>query len=167
MSTPPPPGTNPYSQPPAPGANPYSQPAPGGNPYSQPPQAPYGAPGGNPYGGPGAPAPVRRVSVKGVFRGIVGVLLAGFLLYGGYSIWFGGASTADAGDCLHAGNATATGPISVGDPKFEIVDCGDSQAQFKVVDRQSGMNGSCDDQYKTYTQGGSGRDFTLCLEPLK
>jgi hypothetical protein len=89
------------------------------------------------------------------------------VLYGGYVTWFGGASTADAGDCLHAGNAAATGVISVGDPEFEIVDCGDSQAQFRVVDRQSGTDGTCDEPYSRYTQGGAGRDFTLCLERLK
>ncbi|MDX2648103.1 hypothetical protein PV341_31945 [Streptomyces sp. PA03-1a] len=144
-------------------------PPPGTNPYNQQPPAPYGAPAGNPYSvpGPPAPAPRRRIGVKGIVRGVVSLVVIGFVVYGGYTTWFGGAATADAGDCLHAGNAAATGVISVGDPEFEIVDCGDAKAQFKVVDRQSGTDGTCEDQYQRYTQGGSGRDFTLCLEPLK
>ncbi|MFF3253812.1 LppU/SCO3897 family protein [Actinacidiphila glaucinigra] len=150
MTTPPPPGTNPYNQqPPAP--------------------APYGPQGGNPYSvpGPPAPAPRRPRSVKGVLKGVVSLVVIGVVAYGGYTTWFGGAATADAGDCLHAGNAAATGVISVGDPEFEIVDCGDSKAQFKVASRQSGTDGNCDEPYSRYTQGGSGRDFTLCLERLK
>ncbi|MEU1618876.1 hypothetical protein ABZ479_16470 [Streptomyces sp. NPDC005722] len=151
MTTPPPPGSNPYSQ-------------------AQPP-APYGAQGGNPYSVPGPqvppPAPRRPRSVKGVLKGILSVVVIGVVAYGGYTTWFGGAATADAGDCLHAGNAAATGVISVGDPEFEIVDCGDAKAQFKVADRQSGTDGTCEEQYSRYTQGGSGRDFTLCLERLK
>ncbi|MFF7216124.1 hypothetical protein ACFZAU_37280 [Streptomyces sp. NPDC008238] len=149
MTTPPPPGSNPYSQ--------------------QQPPTPYGTQGGNPYSvpGPPAPAPRRPRSVKGVLKGILSVVVIGVVAYGGYTTWFGGAATADAGDCLHAGNAAATGVISVGDPEFEIVDCGDSKAQFKVADRQSGTDGTCEEQYSRYTQGGSGRDFTLCLERLK
>ncbi|WP_431961987.1 LppU/SCO3897 family protein [Actinacidiphila sp. bgisy160] len=144
-------------------------PPPGTNPYSQQPPAPYGPQGGNPYSvpGPPVPAPARRVSVKAIVRGIAGLVVIGFVVYGGYTVWFGGAATADAGDCLHAGNAAATGVISVGDPEFEIVDCGDTKAQFKVVSRQSGTDGTCDDPYRTYSQGGAGRDFTLCLEPVK
>ncbi|MGY5033001.1 LppU/SCO3897 family protein [Streptomyces sp. 900116325] len=124
-------------------------------------------PGQNPYRDPAAPLPARRWSVRRVLKGVVGVVVVGVVAYGGYTTWFGGAATADAGDCLHAGNAAATAVISVGDPEFEIVDCGTPEAQFKVSSRASGTDGTCDDQYQRYTQGGAGRDFTLCLEPLK
>ncbi|MET8331655.1 hypothetical protein [Streptomyces sp. NPDC005181] len=124
-------------------------------------------PGRNPYSHPAAPVPARRLSVKGVLKGVVSVVVAGVVVYGGYTTWFGGAATADAGDCLHAANAEATAVISVGDPEFEIVACGTPEAQFKVASRASGTDGTCDSQYQRYTQGGAGRDFTLCLEPLK
>ncbi|MFE5109589.1 hypothetical protein [Streptomyces sp. NPDC056663] len=124
-------------------------------------------PGQNPYRHPAARVPARRWSVKRVLKGVVSVVVVGVVVYGGYTTWFGGAATADAGDCLHAGNAAATAVISVGDPEFEIVDCGTPEAQFKVASRASGTDGTCDDQYQRYTQGGAGRDFTLCLEPLK
>ncbi|MFD9005451.1 hypothetical protein ACFV0T_31655 [Streptomyces sp. NPDC059582] len=124
-------------------------------------------PGLNPYNQPATPVPARRLSVKGVLKGVVGVVVAGVVVYGGYTTWFGGAATADAGDCLHAANTEATAVISVGDPEFEIVDCGTPEAQFKVASRASGTDGTCDSQYQRYTQGGAGRDFTLCLEPLR
>jgi hypothetical protein len=107
------------------------------------------------------------VSVRGILRGIVTVAVVAAVAYGGYEVWFAGAATAEAGDCLHAGNPTATGLVAVGDPEFEIVDCGAPDAQFKVVSRVSGTDGTCDDPYRRYAQGGAGRDFTLCLAPLK
>lgn len=123
--------------------------------------------GGNPYGRPGAPAPARRVSLKGIVRGVVGVALAAVVAFGIYETWFAGAAMADAGDCLNAANATATSVVAVGDPEFEIVDCGDPEAEFKVISRASGTEGTCDPQYRRYSQGGAGRDFTLCLDLVK
>ncbi|WP_406404907.1 hypothetical protein [Streptomyces sp. NBC_01643] len=144
-------------------------PPPGRDPHTQPLNAPYGHQGGNnPYSHPAAgPAPARRMSLKGIVRGVGGVVVAAVVVFGIYETWFAGAATADAGDCLNAANWTATSVVSVGDPEFEIVDCGDPKAEFKVMRRESGTDGTCDPQHRRYTQGGSGRDFTLCLDPVK
>ncbi|MFI0264144.1 hypothetical protein ACH4OW_34660 [Streptomyces sp. NPDC017056] len=153
------PGQPPYGQPPAPhgqpayGQNPYGQ-----NPYGQAPhpQAPYGGPGMAQQGGypagplPTGPAPTgpnpgqrppRRVRVPGIVRALVVLLI-----FGGVAAWVvlhqdeynaesrkkpkvdpHSVTNAKVGDCLHKTGGTDD------EPELEILGCGESGAQFKVV----------------------------------
>ncbi|MEU1074554.1 MULTISPECIES: hypothetical protein [unclassified Streptomyces] len=171
MSTPPPQGQNPYApQPNAPygqpqGAAPYGQPQ-GGAPYGQPGQPgvpPQQSPYFNQDGIPHAPAPVppRRRNIKKIVRivVIVGVLSAAL------AAWYSSrhdADTAKVGDCMSIGN-----PDSTTNPDLKVVDCGDSKAKFKVVQKKDDASGCDTTKYSQYTQRGGSKDFTLCLENYK
>ncbi|MET7679439.1 hypothetical protein [Streptomyces sp. NPDC005423] len=167
MTTPPPPGQNPFGQ----GQQPYAPPQ-GQAPY--PPQGGYpqhpayapqpgqpGQPGFPPQGaGPYAPpvAPKRKISFK-VIRTIVVVVIALGVAIGGYIANRDDADTAKVGDCMHRGSSSAT------NPDLEVVDCGSSKAQYKVVQKKSGTSASCDrTKYSEYTESKDSNSFTLCLE---
>ncbi|RFU86471.1 hypothetical protein DY218_12240 [Streptomyces triticagri] len=170
MTTPPPQGQNPFAQ----GQNPYGQQAPqgGGNPYGQQPQGggnPYGQqpgqPGGVPpqYAGTPAPPPAPKRSMKTYLR--IGIAVVAVIVVAG-SWWASrdDAQAAEVGDCMSIGNEKSST-----NPDLEVVDCGDSKAKYKVVERKDGSTGSCDlSKYSKYTQsGGKGDSFTLCLEEYK
>ncbi|MGA4840834.1 LppU/SCO3897 family protein [Streptomyces sp. G45] len=112
-------------------------------------------------GGPDTVAP-RRSKKKFIFLGVAVVAVAAIA---GAAVLAGKdeAAAAEVGDCMSIGN-----PNSSSDPDLKIVDCGDSKAKYKVAERKSGDNATCDRRkYAQYNQSGSGEDFTLCLEPLK
>ncbi|MEU2564199.1 hypothetical protein ABZ626_33450 [Streptomyces longispororuber] len=169
MSTPPPQGQNPFAQ----GQQPYGQPQgagapqhPGAAPYGQtPPPYPQhpGAPQqGVPFyqGGPDPIAPPKKSKKKFI---IIGVAVLGILGLAGAAVVAGQdeAAAAKVGDCMSIGN-----PDSTTDPDLKIVDCGDTKAKYKVVQKKE--SGSCDrTKYAEYRETGAGDDFTLCLRPHK
>ncbi|MGX6742420.1 LppU/SCO3897 family protein [Streptomyces peucetius] len=185
MTHPPQQGQGPFGQP-GPYGQPPQQPQPGyGYPQQQPgygypqqaqPQPGYGYPqqpqaaqqqwGAPP---PPPPAPTRsRLSLKMKFQIAVGVLAAiAFAVF-----WFLGqddADTAKAGDCLkNSGNDI--------NPDLQVVDCGGSEAAFKVVSVHADTTdsaiceGKADIGYYEQTSGGrrsSGKSFVLCLNEIK
>ncbi|MEU4346830.1 hypothetical protein [Streptomyces sp. NPDC023838] len=172
MSTPPPQGQNPYApQPNAPhgqpqGAAPYGQPQ-GGAPYGQPGQ-PGVPPQQSPYfnqGGPiphaPAPAPPRR-NIKKIVRIVVAVSVVIAAAVGWYSSRHD-ADTAKVGDCMSIGN-----PDSTTNPELKVVDCGDSKAKYKVVEKKNDDIIGCDrTKYSEYTEKRGSKRFTLCLEDYK
>ncbi|MFD0416501.1 hypothetical protein [Streptomyces sp. NPDC127108] len=173
MSTPPPQGQNPFAQGQQPygqqpqGGAPYGQPQGGGDPYSQAPGQPYppqpGAPQqpGVPFyqGGPDPQAP--RKSKKKLIFSIVGVAIVALIAGGAVLAGKDEAAAAEVGDCMSVGN-----PTSSTDPDLKIVDCGDSDAAYKVAEKKD--SGTCDiTKYATYRESGRGDDFTLCLSKLK
>lgn len=150
MTTPPPQGQNPYGQPQ--GGNPYGEQAAQGYPQQQP----------SPYmqGGPAAPPPAGNRSkfknIKNVALIVVGVLVIG----GGWIASRDDAQAAEVGDCMSIGDETSST-----NPDLEVVECGDSKAKYKVVQKKEGTSGGCDrTRYSEYTQSGDGDSFTLCLE---
>ncbi|OAR23820.1 hypothetical protein A8W25_15065 [Streptomyces sp. ERV7] len=171
MSTPPPQGQNPYApQPNAPhgqpqGAGPYGQPQ-GGAPYGQPGQ-PGVPPQQSPYfnqGGPipHAPAPVPpRRSYKKIIQAVIAVSVLSAIAVGWYTSRHD-ADTAKVGDCMSIGN-----PDSTTNPDLKVVDCGDSKAKYKVVQKKDDDSGCDRNKYSEYTETGGSKDFTLCLEDYK
>ncbi|MFJ9409032.1 hypothetical protein [Streptomyces sp. NPDC101393] len=180
MTMPPPPqGQNPYGQ------QPYGQ-----NPYPQAPQAPYGQPRGGygypqqqapygqqpppgypqapqqPYMQGGAPVPPQRSGggrspktiLKGIGVGICVIIAAVFWV----SSW-NDADTAEAGDCMkNNGNQI--------DPDLEVVDCGTSEAKYKVKEVHTDTTDAtlCPAGTIPYTESqhrrrGSDTRFVLCL----
>ncbi|GAA3188972.1 hypothetical protein GCM10017688_52030 [Streptomyces ramulosus] len=143
-------GQNPYPQAPQPPQAPYGQPQPGyGQPqqppapygyqqpqpgYPAPPQQPYGQ-GGAPvppqqhYGQSGAPVPpprpAKQRSPKAILKGIGVVLM---LIVGGI-FWISSlddADSAEVGDCVKKSESSL-------DDGLKVVDCGTSEAQYKVT----------------------------------
>lgn len=160
MTTPPPQGQKPYGQPQ--GGNPYGDQAPQG--YPQQPGQPMAPQQGSPYlnqGGPAMPPPSasnrpKLKTIKNVALVVIGVLVIG----GGWIASRDDAQAAAVGDCMSLGNAE-----SASDPDLEVIDCGDSKAKYKVVQKKDGASGGCDrTKYSEYTQSGDGDSFTLCLE---
>ncbi|MET9253645.1 hypothetical protein ACGFZL_05010 [Streptomyces sp. NPDC048182] len=179
MTTPPPQG-NPFApgQPQAPqqphGQNPYAQGQPGFPQQAGYPQQP-GQPGFPPQGVPYAPVPPqpagRKVSFKTIKNIVVAVIVVSVAI-GGYIASRDDADTAKVGDCMHRGSSSDT------DPDLEVVDCGDSGAQFKVQAKIEGTylgetlaSQQCQSRTKDfdffYTQSGDGKDFLLCLADMQ
>lgn len=155
MTNPPPPqGQNPYGRPQgaaAPqGQNPFGQ-----QPYGQPPVGGY--PGGMPV--PPAPPAQRGGALKKVLIGVAIVVTAG-LAISGFIAGQDDANTAAKGDCVINRGSTI-------DPKVEVVDCGSSDAEFRVAEKHDG-EGECNrNKYAEYSEmEGSDVLFTLCLEPV-
>jgi hypothetical protein len=127
-------GQNPYPQAPQAPQAPYGQPQ-GGYAYPQQPQAPYGqpqqgypAPPQQPFMQGGAPVPPPRPgrtrSPKAILKGIVVVI--GLVFIG--VAWISSmndADSAEVGDCVKKSSSAL-------DDGLEVVDCGTSDAQYKV-----------------------------------
>ncbi|MEU5210916.1 hypothetical protein [Streptomyces sp. NPDC020742] len=128
-------GQNPYPQAPPVPQGPYGQPQ-GGYAYPQQPQAPYGqpqpgypAPPQQPFmqGGPPVPPPqpARSRSPKAILKGI-GVVL-GLIVIG--VAWISGLNdgdSAEVGDCVKKSSSAL-------DDGLAVVDCGSTEAQYKVA----------------------------------
>ncbi|MFJ8073510.1 hypothetical protein ACIQ7Q_06090 [Streptomyces sp. NPDC096176] len=141
------------------------QPGPGYG-YPQQPQAPQQQWGAPP---PPPPAPARQgLSLKTKFQIVVGVLaVIAFAVF-----WFMGRDDADAakaGDCLKNSGTEIN-------PDLEVVDCGATEAAYKVVSvhgdttDQTICEGKADIGYFEQTSGGrrsSGKSFVLCLNEMK
>ncbi|MEU3461294.1 hypothetical protein ABZ721_15275 [Streptomyces sp. NPDC006733] len=173
MTTPPPPqpqqGGNPFAQQQPQGGNPYGQQPPqGGNPYGPQQGGAYPPPGAFPPAGSfPPPAPPRRSKFK-VIKIVVGVGIALAVVIGGYISSQDDADTAAVGDCMHRGSSSDS------NPDLEVVDCGSSKAQYKVLAKISGKFGETEASEKclaaakdfqyAYTESGSGSNFLLCLK---
>ncbi|WP_240136967.1 LppU/SCO3897 family protein [Streptomyces sp. MUM 178J] len=176
------------THPPQPGPHAYGQPG----PYAQQPQQPgYGYPQQQPYppqqpgqgfpqqpaqpqqqwGAPPPPPPPsggRRISIKTIFRIVVAVVaVIGFGVF--WLLSQNDAENAEAGDCMHNNGTTIS-------PDLEIVECGDTKAEFKVVSvhadttDSSVCDGKADIGYYEQTSGGrrsSGQKFVLCLNEIE
>lgn len=133
---------------------PYGGPPPQGQPYGE---QPYGQPQGQPF--PAAPqegAPKKKSNAK--VRAIA--VIVALLVIGGVGFYFFNVSpaSAEAGDCIKVNKADAT------DADVEKIDCAGPEAVFKVGKKLDSSSASCPDgDYISYTQSGSGTDFTLCL----
>ncbi|GGX12209.1 hypothetical protein GCM10010297_37010 [Streptomyces malachitofuscus] len=161
-------------------------PPPQGNPFAQGQQQPYGQPEGQapypPQGGfpqqagqpgfppPGAPVPPqqgRKLSFK-MIKNIVIVLIVAGVAIGGYIASQDDANTAAVGDCMHRGSTNDN------DPDLEVVDCGDTKAQYKVMAKIEGnfsgltAQSKCEAEAKgfqyVYTETNGSKSFLLCLK---
>ncbi|MGW0737451.1 LppU/SCO3897 family protein [Streptomyces sp. NPDC002851] len=170
-----------YPPPQGPGQQPYA-PQPPGYGYQQPPQQQqWGAPppqqqwGGPPqqqqqWGAPPPPPPARSgMGVKQILR-IVGIVVAVIAVGVFWILSLNDSDNAEAGDCL-----TNKGTMSA--PDLEVVECGDSSAEYEVVKRiDDTLDGSkCEGvagatrPYSEQTSGSrrsSGEQFVLCLKDL-
>ncbi|NBM19354.1 hypothetical protein [Streptomyces sp. GC420] len=141
MTTPPPQGQNPFAQQPGMPQQP--------SPYLN---------AGGPVPPPATPQRSKFKTIKNV---VVGIVVVGVVV-GGFIASRDDADTASVGDCMSIGN-----PDSATDPDLEVVECGNSKAAYKVVQKKDGASASCDrTKYAQYTQSGDGPSFTLCLEEL-
>jgi hypothetical protein len=114
-----------------PPANPEPAPASEGAPQ------PY-SPAGQPFGGAGAPQPASKLKkIAGV-----AVPVAVAAVVGASWLGIGGPGEPEMGDCVQ----------TQGDSEFEVVDCADAEAQYKVVGVEK----------DTYTEAEFDADDTLC-----
>jgi hypothetical protein len=135
VTTPPPPqGQNPYAQgQPPQGQNPYGQPQ-GGNPYGQQPQP--GSPQQSPYFNQGAPVPPPAAPAGAGFKKYLRFIIpVAVLSIAAGTYFFGGddATKLQAGDCLR--NTGSDSNASV-----EKLDCSDSKATHKVLEKKDGSS---------------------------
>ncbi len=183
----PPQGPNPYGQAPY-GQNPYPQGPPPQAPYGQPqagyaqpqqPQAPYGyqqpqpgypAPPQQPYMQGGAPVPPPRPaknrSPKAILKGI-GIV---FVLIAFAFFWITSlddADSAEVGDCVKKSASSL-------DDGLKVVDCGTSEAQYKVtaVHNDTSDPSVCPAGESAYSKSVQRRKradthMVLCLTPAK
>lgn len=166
MATPPPPQGG-YLYPPQQSAQPGAYPAPGG--YVPPAQGEYPAQGGYPAPGafPPPPAAPRRSSLKTI-KNIAIVVAFAVIAVGGWIASRDDANTAAVGDCMHRGGTSSTSP------DLEVVDCGDTKAQYMVLAKIEGSfsedeadtkcAASAKDFQYAYTETGDGSSFLLCLK---
>ncbi|MFH8802850.1 hypothetical protein ACH4F6_25150 [Streptomyces sp. NPDC017936] len=161
MTTPPPQGQNPFAQ------NQPQAPYPPQGGYPQQPGQPGLPPqGAAPYA-PVPPQPRRKVSFKTI-KNVVLVVAAIGVIAGGYIASQDDANTAKVGDCMHRGSSDDN------NPDLEVVDCGDSKAQYVVLAKIEGnytaltAESKCEEKAKdfqySYTESGDGSDFLLCLK---
>ena len=104
------------------------------------------------------PVPPQRPKrgIKQYLR--IGVVVCAVIAAGiGWIVSRHDADTAKVGDCM-----SISRPNDATDPGLKVVDCGDSKAKFKVVQKKSDNSGCDRTKYAEYTETGSG-DFTLCL----
>jgi hypothetical protein len=112
----------------SPDANAAAQPGVPVGPWAPPqPGAGLGQPGatayGPPTGSPGFPAaPARKSGAKKWLRAGGSLVVAAVIGIGSSTGWFG-INDPKVGDCVH----------TKGQTDFEVVDCGSSDAQYKVV----------------------------------
>ncbi|MER5883880.1 hypothetical protein ABT160_08625 [Streptomyces sp. NPDC001941] len=180
MTHPPQQGPGPYGQQPYPPQQPQ-QPQPGYG-YPQQPQQPYppqgqvppqqqwGAPQGQQQWGapPPPPAPGRKMSIKTMFR--IGFAVVAVIVLA--VVWFmsrDDADQAEAGDCLKNNGSTSA-------PDLQVVECGDTKAEYKVVEvikdtlDKERCQGKSDIGYYEQTSGSrrhAGKQFVLCLNEIK
>lgn len=169
-------GQNPYPQaPPAPQA-PYGQPQ-GGYAYPQQPQAPYGqpqpgypAPPQQPFIQGGVPVPpqqpAKRRSPKSILR-VIGAVLGLIFLAVAWISSMDDASSAEVGDCVKKSSSSL-------DDGLSVVDCGTSEAQYKVaaVHDDTSDPSVCPANQSAYTKNvhrrrGSDTHMVLCLTSAK
>lgn len=158
-------------------------PPPQGNPYAQGQQQPQGQAPYPPQGGfpqqagqpgfppPGAPVPPpqqgRKLSFKTI-KNIVIVLIVAGVAIGTYVTSQDDADTAAVGDCMHRGSTDDN------NPDLEVVDCGDTKAQFEVLAKVEGSFSGLSAQTKceaeakdfqyAYTETAGSKSFLLCLK---
>lgn len=161
MTTPPPQG-NPFAQ---------GQQQPHGQPQGQAPQGGFpqqaGQPGFPPPGAPVPPQQGRKLSFKTI-KNIVIVLIVAGVAIGGWIASRDDANTAAVGDCMHRGSTDDN------DPDLEVVDCGDSKAQYTVLAKIEGdhsgltAQNKCEAEAKdfqyVYTETNGSKSFLLCLK---
>ncbi|MEU1512447.1 hypothetical protein ABZ490_09835 [Streptomyces sp. NPDC005811] len=164
MTTPPPPqGQNPYAQPTAPMGQQPGQP---GVPPQQP-YAPFPNQGGAPVPPPPAPAG-KRMGKKAIriVGAIVVAVIIGILKFGaGWFLTRDDAETTSVGSCMHNEGTDSNADLNE-------VDCSDSKAQYKVVQKFDGSSddSKCEavtDATISYVQYGGGHDVVLCLKEVK
>ncbi|MGW7363787.1 LppU/SCO3897 family protein [Streptomyces sp. NPDC054841] len=103
-----------------------------------------------------------------ILKGI-GVVVVLIVCVVGYFASQDDADHAEAGDCLKNSGSTVS-------PDLEVVDCGGTEATYKVVEvipdtlDTAKCEGKSDVGYLEQTRGGrrsSGKQFVLCLDELK
>jgi hypothetical protein len=113
-------------------------------------------------GAPGQPMNVGKPLFKrpAIIMLLIPVFLVGLIVYSASQ----STSNASAGDCVQN-----TGSVS--EPNVSVVDCGSSDAEYKIIGKISGSANAddCEQQYPDYTvayseERGSSK-YTLCLVP--
>lgn len=174
-------GQSPYPQAPQAPQPPHGQPQ-GGYAYPPQPQAPYGQqqPGypqagqqqaGQqqyiPQGAPVPPPPPARKRSPMAILKAVGIALALIVIAGFWVASWNDADTAEVGDCMkNNGNQI--------NPDLEVVDCGTSEAEYKVKEVHNDTTDGtlCPTATIPYTESqhrrrGSDTRFVLCLTEQK
>ncbi|MFJ8335134.1 hypothetical protein [Streptomyces sp. NPDC094437] len=156
MTTPPPPGQNPFAQ-----GQPLAQQPQGQAPYPPQPGFPQQ---GAPFARVPPPPPARRFSKK-LIRLVAFIVVAIIIAVVKFYIFRTDAETTSVGSCMHN-----KGSVSSAD--LETVDCSSSDAQYKVVEKFDGTSDSnkCESVQNatiSYYQQGNNHDVVLCLTEVK
>lgn len=123
------------------------------------PGAPQGAPQyqNAPQPGQVPPAPKKKGVVARILTAIIGLVVAGVVVYG-INYFTSDAAQSKAGDC-----ASLTGTSTK--PDFKTVDCGTAEANY-TIGKVLGLNESCGGYYDEYTETARrGPDTKVCLVP--
>ena len=127
-------------------------------------QPPYGPPGVQPaFGQPafGQPLPPMPPAKKGggKVKLVITLVVVVGVLVGGYFLNKSAPASANPGDCINIVSA------SIVDPKIEKVDCGSTDAAYKVALNLDSASDKCPEgDYGSYSESGRrSSGFTLCL----
>ncbi|MEV8438544.1 hypothetical protein AB0425_14295 [Actinosynnema sp. NPDC051121] len=106
------------------------------------------------------PAPKKKGVVARILTAIIGIVVAGVVVYG-INYFTSDAAQSKAGDC-----ASLTGTTTK--PDFKTVDCGSAEANYTIGKVLGSTSESCGtDGYDEYTETARrGPDSKLCLVPI-
>lgn len=104
------------------------------------------------------PAPKKKSIVTRIITAIIGIAVAGLVVYG-INYFTSDAAQSKAGDC-----ASLTGTTT--SPDFKTVDCGAAEANY-TIGKVLKLNESCGGYYDEYTETARrGPDTKVCLVPI-
>ncbi|MCS7478900.1 hypothetical protein ACFFQW_36210 [Umezawaea endophytica] len=120
-------------------------------------QQPYGAQPA--FGQPMPPAVPPAKKGGGKVKLVLTLVVVAALAVGGYFLNKSAPASANPGDCINIVSASIT------DPKIEKVECGASNAAYKVAKNLDSASDECPTgDYGSYSESGRRRSgFTLCL----
>ncbi|MCC8247885.1 LppU/SCO3897 family protein [Saccharothrix luteola] len=112
-----------------------------------------------PQGQPIPPAPKKKGIVARILTAIIGIAVAGVVVYG-INYFTSDAAQSKAGDC-----ASVTGTNTK--PEFKTVDCGSAEANYTIGQVLDSTTAKCaSEYYDEYTETARrGPDSKLCLVP--
>lgn len=111
-----------------------------------------------PQGEPTPPAPKKKSVLVRILTAIVGIVVAGVVVYG-FNYFTSDAAQSKAGDCANLTGTTAK-------PEFKTVDCGSAEANYTIGKVLNSTTEACGGSYDEYTENARrGPDSKLCLAP--